>query len=175
MPYVWSSLAKSVSGSACAGAANIRAGAIAAAAIEANRIPVMTLLSNWTRWVFISWAASPYADRSFVRVPRRRRPWHRLRPGSHFLGPPEPPSHHCRDRWRHERPDHQCIEQQAETDRRAHLTDDDEVADHHRHHGEREHQAGRRHHRAGAGHGPDDAVFIPACISSLNLDTNNRL
>src|SRR5436305_506806 len=125
MPYVWSSLEKSVSGSACAGAANTSAGAIAAAATEASLIPFITHLSDWTRWVFVNSTAAADADRGVGRVPRRFRPRHRLWPGSHVLRPPEPAAHHRRDRWCHERADHQRVEQQAQADRGAHLADHD--------------------------------------------------
>src|SRR5690349_4838501 len=143
MPYVWSSLAKSVSGSACAGAAKTNAGAIAATATEASLNPFITHLSDWARWVFISSTATADADWGVGRMPGRLRPRHRLWPGSHVLRPPEPAAHQRRDRRRHERADHQRVEEQAEPDRGADLTDHDQIADHHRHHGEREHQAGR--------------------------------
>src|SRR6476646_9985733 len=159
MPYVWSSLAKSVSGSACAGAANTRAGATAAAAMEASLIPFITYLCNRTGWVFVIGTSCADADRGLGGMPRWFRPRHRLRTRPDVLRPPEPAALHRRDRRRHERADHQRVEEQAETDRGAHLPSDHEVADHHRHHGEREHQTGRGHYCAGTRHRPDDACL----------------
>ncbi len=128
-----------------------------AARQRTRRAGLEPILSDWARWVFVSTITGADADRSLLRALRWCRPWHRPRPGSHVLRPPEPPSHHRGDRRRHERPDDQRVEQQADSDRGAHLSSDDEVADHHRHHGEREHQTGRRHHGSGARHRPDDA------------------
>ncbi len=46
---------------------------------------------------------------------------------------------------------------QTETDCCPDLTEDLQIAEHERAHGDGEHQAGRGHHRAGAGHRTDDA------------------
>src|SRR3954467_5641348 len=101
MPYVCNSLAKSVSGSAYAGAANTNTGAIAAAAIDAMCIPFMASLSDWALWVFITDAASADADQRVGRMSPRFRPRQRLRPVPHVLRPPEPWPDHRRGRWGH--------------------------------------------------------------------------
>src|ERR1044071_2937019 len=120
MPYVCSSLPKSVSGSACAGAANTSAGAIAAAAIEASLVRFMTYLSDRACRVVVNIRpASADADRSLGVMAWRFGPWHRPRPVSHVLRPPEPLAHHGCDRRRHERANNKRVEQQTETDRGA--------------------------------------------------------
>jgi hypothetical protein len=54
------------------------------------------------------------------------------------LRPPEPLAQQRGDGRRHQRPDDQCVEEQAEADGGADLADDGQLADGHRHHREGE-------------------------------------
>src|SRR5271163_1988334 len=77
------------------------------------------------------------------------------------LRPPEPLAQQRSNGRRHQRPDDQRVEEQAEADGGADLADDRQVADRHCHHREGEDESRRRDYRTRAAHGSDDAGVQP--------------